>query len=116
MTNPFFEPSTLPYGMPPFAEISDEHFRPAFEKGMEEHLQEISNITRRRDAPTFENTMIPLEQSGQILDRVATVFYNKSSADSNDYTNELEEEIAPVLAAHSDAIKLDSQLYSRIKT
>lgn len=116
MANPFFEPSTLPYGMPPFAEIRDEHYRPAFEKGMEEQLAEIANITRRRDMPTFENTMIPLEQSGQILERVATVFYNKSSADSNDFTNELEEEIAPLLAAHSDAIKLDSQLYWRIKT
>ncbi len=116
MSNPFFEPSTLPYGMPPFADIRDEHYREAFDKGMEEHLQEISNITRRRDMPTFENTFIPLEKSGQILDRVATVFYNKSSADSTDFTNELEEEIAPVLASHSDAIKLDSQLYWRIKT
>ena len=58
-------------------------------------------------AATFENTMIPLEKSGQTLDRVATVFYNKSSADSNDFTNELEEEIAPLLASHSDAIRLD---------
>lgn len=116
MTNPFFEPSTLPYGMPPFADITDEHYRPAFEKGMADQLEEISNITRRRDMPTFENTMIPLEKSGQLLDRVATVFYNKSSADSTDFTNELEEEIAPLLAAHSDAIKLDAQLYWRIST
>jgi peptidyl-dipeptidase Dcp len=116
MTNPFFEPSTLPYGMPPFAEITDEHYRPAFEKGMQEHLTEVSSITKRRDMPTFENTMIPLEKSGQLLDRVATVFFNKASADSNDFTSELEEEIAPVLAAHNDAIRLDSQLYWRIKT
>ncbi|MGX5680106.1 M3 family metallopeptidase [Schumannella luteola] len=116
MSNPFFEPSTLPYGMPPFAEIRDEHYKPAFEKGMTDQLAEIQNITRRRDMPTFENTFIPLEQSGQLLERVATVFFNKASADSNDYTNELEEEIAPLLAAHSDAIKLDSQLYWRIKT
>ncbi len=116
MTNPFFEPSTLPYGMPPFAEITDEHYRPAFEKGMADQLAEIQNITRRRDMPTFENTMIPLETSGQLLERVATVFYNKSSADSSDFTNELEEEIAPLLAAHSDAIRLDSQLYWRIST
>jgi peptidyl-dipeptidase Dcp len=116
MSNPFFEPSTLPYGMPPFADITDEHYRPAFEKGMADQLAEISAITRRLDMPTFENTMIPLEKSGQLLERVATVFFNKSSADSNDFTNELEEEIAPFLAAHSDAIKLDSQLYWRIKT
>lgn len=116
MTNPFFEPSTLPYGMPPFAEIRDEHYRPAFEKGMADHLAEIAAITGRSDLPTFENTMIPLETSGQLLERVAVVFFNKSSADSNDFTNELEEEIAPLLAAHSDAIKLDAQLYWRIST
>jgi len=116
MTNPFFEPSTLPYGMPPFAEIRDEHYRPAFEKGMADQLEEIAAITASADLPTFENTMIPLERSGQLLDRVATVFYNKSSADSTDFTNELEEEIAPLLAAHSDAIRLDAQLYWRIST
>jgi len=102
--------------MPPFADISDEHYRPAFDQGMAEQLAEVQNITRRRDVPSFENTMIPLERSGQILDRVATVFFNKSSADSNDFTDELEEEIAPKLAAHSDAIKLDAELYWRIKS
>ena len=116
MTNPFFEPSTLPYGMPPFADILDEHYRPAFEQGMAEQLAEVHNITRRRDMPSFENTMIPLERSGQILDRVATVFYNKASADSTDFTDELEEEFAPKLAAQADAIKLDAELYWRIKT
>jgi peptidyl-dipeptidase Dcp len=114
--NPFFAPSTLPYGLPPFADITDDHYRPAFDRGFEEQLAEISHITRRRDMPTFDNTMIPLEQSGQTLERVATVFFNKSSADSTDFTNDLEEEIAPLLAAHSDAIKLDDQLYWRIKT
>jgi peptidyl-dipeptidase Dcp len=114
--NPFFAPSTLPYGLPPFADITDHHYRPAFDHGFEEQLAEISNIIRRSAVPTFENTMIPLEKSGQTLERVATVFFNKSSADSTDFTNALEEEIAPLLAAHSDAIKLDAQLYSRIKT
>ncbi len=114
--NPFFAPSTLPYGLPPFAEIRDEHYRPAFDRGFEEQLTEISNIAGRPELPTFENTMIPLEQSGQTLDRVATVFFNKSSSDSSDFTNDLEEEMAPLLAAHSDAIKLDSRLYSRIAT
>ncbi|GAA3741625.1 M3 family metallopeptidase [Leifsonia bigeumensis] len=115
MTNPFFAPSTLPYQLPPFADIEDEHYLPAFEKGFEEQLAEISNITGTQDAPTFENTMIPLEQSGQTLLRVARVFYNKSSSDSSDFTNELEEKLAPLMAAHEDAIKLDSQLYRRIK-
>ena len=114
--NPFLEPSTLPYGMPPFADITDEHYRPAFEIGMEEHLAEIRAITAKRDLPTFENTMIPLERGGQVLERVATVFFNKASADGNDATEALEEQMAPLLAAHSDAIRLDSQLYWRIKT
>ena len=114
--NPFFAPSTLAYGLPPFAEITDDHYRPAFDRGFAEQLAEITSITRNSDAPTFANTMIPLEISGQTLDRVATVFFNKSSADSTDFTNALEEEIAPLLAAHSDAIKLDAKLYSRIRT
>lgn len=114
--NPFFQPSTLPFELPPFADIEDEHYLPAFEKGFEEQLAEVSNITRRRDMPTFENTLVPLERSGQTLTRVARVFYNKSSSDSSDFTNELEEQIAPRMAAHEDAIKLDAQLYWRIKT
>ena len=116
MTNPFFAQSTLPYQLPPFANLTDEHYRPAFERGFEEQLREVSAITRVRSMPTFENTMIPLEKSGQTLLRVARVFYNKSSSDSTDFTNELEEEIAPRMAAHEDAIKLDSRLYWRIKT
>jgi peptidyl-dipeptidase Dcp len=116
MTNPFFTPSTLPYQLPPFAEIRDEHYLPAFEKGFEEQLAEIAAITGLADAPTFENTMVPLERSGQTLLRVARVFYNKSSSDSSDFTNELEEKIAPLMAAHEDAIRLDSRLYARVKT
>jgi peptidyl-dipeptidase Dcp len=112
--NPFFEPSSLEYGLPPFAEIRDEHYEPAFEKGMTDQLAEIQAIVRTREAPEFANTLVPLETSGQLLSRVATVFFNKSSADSSDFTNELEERIAPKLAAHSDAILLDSQLYERV--
>jgi peptidyl-dipeptidase Dcp len=114
MTNPFLSPSTHPYGLPPFALITDEHYKPAFEAGMTEQLTEIAEITSNPDAATFENTFVPLETSGQTLERVAHVFYNKSSSDSNDFTNTLEEEIAPLLAAHSDAIKLDAALYARI--
>jgi peptidyl-dipeptidase Dcp len=116
MTNPFFEPSALPYGLPAFASITDDDYRPAFDRGFADQLAEISKITNLPDAPTFENTLIPLEQSGQLLERVANVFDNKSSADSNDFTNALEEEIAPLYAAHSDAIRLDARLYSRIRT
>lgn len=114
--NPFFAPSTLPYGLPPFADIRDEHFEQAFEAGMAEQLREVRAITMKRDFPIFENTFEPLERSGQLLERVAHVFFNKSSADSNDVTNDLEEKLAPLLAAHHDAILLDSQLYWRVKT
>ena len=115
MTNPFFEPSDLPFGLPPFAKITDDDYRPAFDRGFEEHLAEINAIVSNAEAPTVENTLIPLERGGQILERVAIVFFNKSSADSSDFTNALEEEIAPELAAHSDAIRLNSDLYARIK-
>jgi len=114
MTNPFFAPSTLPFGMPPFAEIRDEHYREAFEEGMAQQLAEVQAITAQRSMPTFENTIVALERSGQVLDRVATVFYNKASADSTSFTDELEEEMAPRLAAHADAIRLDPQLSWRI--
>jgi len=114
--NPFFTPSPLPYGLPPFADITNDHYRPAFDHGFAEQLAEIAHITGENGQPTFENTLIALERSGQTLERVATVFFNKSSADSTDFTNELEEEIAPLLAAHSDAIKLDAKLYRRITT
>jgi len=115
MTNPFFAPSTLPFGLPPFAEISDEHYRPGFDKGFTEQIAEIDRIVANDERPTFENTLLPLERSGQVLHRVATVFYNKSSSDSNEFTNELEEEIAPLYAAHSDAIRLNAALFARIR-
>jgi peptidyl-dipeptidase Dcp len=114
MTNPFFSASTLPFGLPPFADISDEHYRPGFDKGFTEQLAEIDRIVSSTEPATFENTFLPLERSGQVLHRVASVFYNKSSADSTEFTNELEEEIAPLYAAHSDAILLNAQLFARI--
>ena len=113
--NPFFARSTLPYQLPPFAAITDEHYRPAFLQGMTEQLAEVDVITATADAPTFENTLVALELSGQTLARVAEVFFNQSSSDSSDFTNDLEEELAPLLAAHADAIRLDPRLYTRIE-
>lgn len=114
--NPFFTSSSLPYQLPPFAEIRDEHYRPAFERGFEEQLAEIDAIVATDEPATFENTMLPLERSGQTLLRVAEVFFNKSSSDSTDFTNALEEEMAPRLAAHQDAIRLNPALYARISS
>ncbi|WP_434317349.1 M3 family metallopeptidase [Leifsonia sp. P73] len=115
-SNPFLSPSPLPYQLPPFADIRDEHYRPAFEQGFAEQLAEVEAIASSPDAPTFENTMVALERSGQVLQRVAEVFFNKSSSDSTDFTNALEEEIAPLLSAHQDAIRLDPALYARIES
>jgi peptidyl-dipeptidase Dcp len=112
--NPFLEPSTLPYGMPPFADIREEHFRPAFEAGIAEHLAEVRAIAEQTEPPTFENTLVALERSGRILDRVSHVFFTLTSSDSSPFTRDLEAEIAPELAAHEDAIRLDSRLYARI--
>jgi peptidyl-dipeptidase Dcp len=114
MTNPFLEPSTLPYSLPPFAEITDADYLPAFEAGFAQQLAEIEDIVKDPAAPTFENTLVALERSGQILARVEHVFYNKASSDSTDASNALELEIAPRLAAHSDAILLDPALFARV--
>ena len=112
--NPFASISTLPFELPPFALIAEEHYRPAFLDGMSEQLAEIAAICASADAPTFDNTMVPLERSGPLLTRVAEVFFNRSSSDSSDFTNALEEELAPLLAAHADAIRLDPALFRRI--
>jgi peptidyl-dipeptidase Dcp len=115
VTNPFLAPSTLPYQLPPFADIHDDHYEEAFEAGMAEQLAEIAAITRKRDVPMFHTTFPALERAGQTLARVSRVFFNKSSADSTDFTNELEERLAPKLSAHEDAILLDPFLYARVK-
>ena len=112
--NPLLAPSTLPYQLPPFAEIREEHYGPALEQGMAEQLAEVRAITEQLDPPTFANTMLPLELSGQTLRRVLEVFSNQSSADSTPATDALEKEFAPRLAAHEDAIRLDPALYRRI--
>lgn len=113
--NPFFEPSPLPLQYPQFDVIRDEHYLPAFERGMEEQLAEIAAITAQTDAPTFDNTILPLERSGRLLSRVANVFFALSSAHTNDAIQALEVELSPRLSAHSDAILLDEALYARIK-
>ena len=115
LVNPFLAASALPYQLPPFEEIRDDHYLPAFEQGFREQLAEVDAIVAETAPATFENTIVALERSGQLLNRVAEVFYNKSSADSNDLTKELEEQLAPRFAAHTDAIQLNSALFARIR-
>jgi peptidyl-dipeptidase Dcp len=115
MTNPFLSPSTLPYSLPPFASITDDDYRPAFEAGFAEQRAEVEAIAADPAEPTFENTVAALERSGAVLARVSHVFFNKTSSDSNATTDELELELAPRLAAHSDAIRLDPRLFARLR-
>jgi peptidyl-dipeptidase Dcp len=112
--NPFFETSALPYRLPPFAEIREEHYGPAFERGMAEQLSEVGVIAGSAAAPTFENTVVALERSGALLRRVQLVFTNQTFSDTNPTLQELEAEMSPRLAAHRDSIYLDSRLYTRI--
>ncbi|MGN7976095.1 M3 family metallopeptidase [Microbacterium sp. 22195] len=113
-TNPLLSPSALPYGLPDYAAIRPEHYLPAFRQAFEEQLREVRAITVVRSMPTFENTLVALERSGELLDRVAHAFYTVSSADATPEIQAIDEELAPLMAAHEDAIRLDSQLYWRV--
>jgi peptidyl-dipeptidase Dcp len=113
--NPFAHPSTLEYQLPPFSSILEEHYLPAFYAGARAQLAEVKAIIDSPDHANFENTIVALERSGQLLSRMLLVFYNKSSSDTNDAIDAIEEEIAPKLAAHQDAIRLNPALFSRIK-
>ena len=112
--NPFAHPSNLPYELPPFEEIRDELYLPAFYAACEEQLAEVAAILES-GAPSFENTILALEKSGRMLFRVLSVFYNKSGADTNDVIDAIEEEIAPKLSIHNDTISLNAELFARIE-
>ncbi|WP_211354721.1 M3 family metallopeptidase [Stackebrandtia albiflava] len=113
--NPFFVPSTLPYEMPPFDTIEEAHYLPAVERGMAEQRAEIEAIVSDPEPATFENTVVALERSGRILQRVLLVFYNISSADTNPNLQDLQKRIAPMVTAHQDEMRLDARLFARIK-
>ena len=114
--NPFFTESTLPLKYPPFDKIDDSDFAPAIERGMAEQLREVEAIANNPEDPTFENTIIALEKSGQTLDRATTVFYSLVGADTNETRQKLQAQFAPKLSAHGDAIALNPELFARIKS
>ncbi|KAA3659021.1 MAG: M3 family peptidase, partial [Calditrichaeota bacterium] len=114
--NPFFQEWTTPYGVPPFSQIDDAHYMPAFKKGMADHLAEIDKIANNPEAPTFANTIVEMEKAGKLLTRVSGVFFNLVSANTNDAKQEIRREISPLLTAHNDDIRLNPQLFQRIKT
>jgi peptidyl-dipeptidase Dcp len=115
-SNPFAKISTLPFHYPAFDKIKDEHFKPAFEAGMREHLNEVATIANSKAAPTFENTIVAMERAGQLLARVSTTFSNLQSANTNDRLDAIDREMSPKLAAHADAIYLNDRLWQRVKS
>ncbi|UFK98587.1 M3 family metallopeptidase [Kaistella faecalis] len=114
-TNPFMNKSGLQYQAPEFDKIKDEHFKPAFDYGMKVQLAEIDNIANSPADPTFRNTILALENSGEILKRAQIVFYNLTGSNTNPALQKLEEDYAPVFSGLSDKIYLNEKLYSRIK-
>ncbi|HEY0862177.1 MAG TPA: M3 family metallopeptidase [Pseudoxanthomonas sp.] len=113
--NPFFAESPLPLHYPQFDKIKDSDFAPAFDAGMAEQLKEMEAIANNPAAPTFENTIIAMEKSGQVLDRATTVFFNLVGTDTNDARNKLRADYSAKFAAHGDAISLNPKLFARIK-
>ena len=113
-SNPFFSDSTLPLGYPRFDQIKNEHYEPAFKQGIENHLAEVEMIASQSNAPTFENTIVALEISGQLYNSVASVFFALSSAHTNDEILNLQQRLAPELASYEDSIMLNRRLFERI--
>ena len=114
--NPFFaEKWDTPYGVQPFEEIKFEHYKPAFEEGMKRHKAEIDVIVNNPDAPTFENTIVAMENSGQFLEQVEFTFFNLVSTERTDEMSALEEEMSPILSKHRDEISMNPKLFERVK-
>jgi peptidyl-dipeptidase Dcp len=114
-SNPFSSASKLPYQAPPFDLIKNEHYGPALEAGIKQQLKEIEEIANNTTAPTFENTLVALEKTGQLLARVNNVFNMVTGANNNDELQKLQEDIAPKLASLQDAIYLNGKLFKRVE-
>lgn len=113
--NPFFTAYSTSFQVPPFSKIKDEHYMPAFEKGMEEHLTDIDNIVNNPASPTFENTIEELERSGKLLTKVQRVFYNLAGSNTNPKMQELQRELSPLISAHYDKVSLNKALFERVE-
>ena len=114
--NPFLKPSTLPFEYPAFDKNKDEHFAPAFAEGMRVQLQEIDAIANNPKPATFDNTIVAMERSGQLLTRVQTTLQNLQGANTNDALDAIDRDMSPKLAAHGDAIFLNARLFARVNT
>ncbi len=115
-SNPFAKESTLPFKYPAWDKIRNEHFAPAFEEAMRQEALEIEKIANNKAAPTFENTIVAMERSGQLMNRVSTAFGTLKGSYTNPTLQALDKELAPKLSAHNDAIRLNPKLYARIKS
>ena len=113
--NPFLQEWTTQYKVPPFMDIKNEDYMPAFKKGMEENLAEIEVIIKNTEAPTFANTIEELERAGELLSKVQRVFSNLASSNTNPKLQELQRELSPMLSAHYDKIALNEDLFNRVE-
>ena len=113
--NPFMADSELPYFTPDFGKIKNSHFMPAFTESMRQQNEAIAAITSNEEEPTFENTILAIEKSGVMMDRVGNVFFALSGAHTNDEIKAIQEEISPKLSEHSDGIYLNDELFERVK-
>ncbi len=114
--NPLLSEFDTPFGVPPFEEIKEAHYVPAFQEGIRMHNEEIAAIVEDTESPTFENTIAAMEGSGRLLDSVASIFFSLNSANTNEEMQAIAKEIAPLLAAHGDNIALNSDLFQKVKT
>src|SRR6202045_3734806 len=112
--NPFVQPSTLPFELPPFDRIHDSDYLPAFEAGMREQLSEVARLAHNPQPATFDNTIVALERAGQLLNRVDTAFGRLNACNTNPQMQEIDTEMAPKLTAQQDAIHLDAALWARV--
>ena len=113
--NPFAQESTLPFHAPDFSKIKDSDYQPAFDEGMKRNLAEIEKIADNPAPATFDNTIVAMEKSGRMLDRVANAFFGVVSANTDDALDKVQAVEAPKLAAHQDAIYLNPKLFARVK-
>ena len=115
-SNPFYAPSTLPFQAPPFDKIKDSDYQPAMEAGMAQQLKEMKAIADNPAPPTFENTLVAMEKTGQLFNRAMMAFSGVTGANMNPVLQKVQDIEAPKLAAHDDAIYLDSKLFHRVET
>lgn len=113
--NPFFETYKNKYGAPPFESIKNEHYMPAFKEGIKQHQAEIDAVANNTEEPTFANTIEALEYSGELLNKVSSVFFNLYSSNTNDEMQKMANEISPLLTEHSDNLYLNEKIFQKVK-